>query len=193
MDNMTADQFLHNQVITGAKLNVSDFDTNLKTVITDFNKRLNAFNMKPTDAGLLSLQAQSRLIAQHIYDYYVDKDDQTADFMNTATTKVEIKEAIKEIKEESKDPKPEPKPTDPNPAPIEPPAPPAPPAEEEPKNKNEKALHSLFSKGVKEGITKAMLKAEGFDTELASIRGCRVGKYNLHKSFSDTTYRLERI
>jgi hypothetical protein len=210
MSYIQLDQFPHNQLIARTKKNVSDFDNNLKVVITSFNKKHNGYKLKATPAQEEELMALSHIITQNIYDYYVDEEDQNVDIKpGEEITPTEIKEIASDIKDADKEEKPAPvtppvqvAPVDPAPAdpkPLDPPAPaapeqkPAPTGEPEPTNKNEKALYLLLKEGVSSGITKAMLKAKGFNTDIASIRGCKVGGYRLFKEFSDTTYNLEKV
>ncbi len=192
-------EFPHNQIIEECKLKVSDFDDNLRTVITTFNKRYNDYLRHKKEVIFLELKATSTLISQNIYDYYVDKKDQET-VITPDTTKKEVKEVIKEIKEEIKNPDPAPTPPTPapEPKPADPtPAPPAPaPQENEPTNKNEKALYLIFKEGIFEGITISKLRENGFDTSSwgpLGVRGCRVGAYHLVKNFSDHVYKLSKV
>lgn len=200
---LTLDQFPHNELIAESKIKVSDFDDNLKQVITDFNKKHQTYKSTKREDFLPSLKALSTLIMQNIYDYYVDKSDQEVK-IGDEPTKGEIKKVAKEIKEEIKDtppgasdgkpePVPTPEPPTPTPTPQPVPTPTPEPTEEEPSNTNEKALFLLKKEGIVEGITKAMLKEKGFDTGAwgpLGITGCRVGKYVLYKGFSDSTFKL---
>lgn len=202
------DDFPHNQIIKGCKINVAEFDDNLRIAIADFIKRHGAYKLKGSEATLKVLTATSNIISQNIVDYYVDDEKQKVEITpSTELTPVEVKEVIKEvkeaIKEENEPPviapvvspvnppvsKTEPKPGDPAPAAT--PAPPA--AAEEFKNKNEKILHDFFTAGKVDNISKVELAKAGFDTSLASIRGCKVGKYELKKEFSDPFYTLKKV
>lgn len=205
MSFVPVENFPHNQIIASAKIKISDLDDNLKTTITAFNRKHNGYKMKPTENTEKELFALSNIISQNIVDYYVDDEDQTVDINANPITPADIKEIVKDIKEAgTPDPVVVPPTTTPAAEPIisklpdvEPPTPTPeltkPVEDPEPTNKNEKALFLLFKEGVTSGITKSMLKAKGFDTDHASIRGCRIGAYHLYKEFSETEYNLKKV
>ncbi len=201
MEILPISQFPHNELITESKINVSDFDENLRLVITDFNKKYDTYRRLKQENLLITLKALSTIIMQNIYDYYVDKTDQDVKIGAEPTKKV-IKEVAKDIKEEIKgegktpEPVKEPVATPPVIAPpvIPPVVPPVVVEETEPTNKNELALFLLIKEKKTEAITIAMLKEKGFDVSSwgpLSMRGCNVGKYILYKRFSDTTFSLK--
>jgi hypothetical protein len=162
---MKIDQFPHMIVLANPKLKFKEFDEDLNLNLDSFQKSFKTWTTKKDPAMLKQLEARSRVIAQHIINYFVE-EDKPAD--------------------------PEPAPADPSPAddpippqdpPVEPPVPPAPP--EKPLPKNEQALKNLFDKGSLEKITVEMLRKEGFDTGLKTplgMKGCRVGSYELVRS-----------
>ncbi len=204
--------FPHSQIIAQAKINIPDLDSDIRILLTDFNKRYTGWKLKENPQGLEVLMAQSNMISQNIYDYYVDKGDQEVEITkDEIISKKEVKEIVEEIKEEKKidngeliiDNKEKTPPvsvskegtTPPADAPPATPLPPAPPTEVEPTNKNEKALYNILKQKA-ENITIADLRAAGFDTSPLGplgIRGCKVGKYKLHKEFSDHVFKLEKI
>jgi ribosomal protein L12E/L44/L45/RPP1/RPP2 len=190
------ESFPHNQIIAKSKINVAELDEDIKTMIADFIRRYQGYKLKWNETSERTLMATSNVICQNIYDYYVDKEDQEV-VITTATelNPVEIKEVIKDIKD-ANEPAPAPAPNPATPAPAAESTPktdPIPtPADEAPKNKDEKILHDLFTGGTT-GITRSELSKAGFDTELVSIRGGRVGKYELRKEPSELTYKLSKI
>jgi hypothetical protein len=197
------ESFPHYQIVAKAKVNMADLDDDLKNMIADFIKRYHGFKLKWNEASERILMSTSNVITQNIVDYYVEDENQKVDIKPTSElTGEEIKEIVKEVKEgiKAEDNPPAPANEPPAPAPVNPPAgnppapaPPAPAAgEEAPKNKNEKILHDLFTEGKTE-VTKAMLSPLGFDTDLISIRGGKVGKYQLKKEPSEPTYKLTKI
>ncbi len=203
------EDFPHNQIIKGSKINVQELEDDLRTMIADFIRRYNGYKIKGTADSLKVLMATSNIITQNIVDYYVDEDKQKVDITPAADlTPVEVKEVIKEVKEAIVEEKEELKIESEklkNPAPAAAPAgtppnppaagtePPAPAPAEEFKNKNEKILHDLFTAGKVSDISKAELAKAGFDTSLASIRGCKVGRYQLQKEFSEPFYKLTKV
>lgn len=196
-----ADQFPHNKVLSGTKVKLNDLDDNLKKVITLFNQKHNGYKLNPSEKSEGELMALSTIVTQHIYDYYIDEEDQEVEIKGPVATPAEVKAIVEEIKEEEKkpdapvvEPTPEPIPdSTPTPEPATPTPQPVQVPDIEPANRNEKALYLLFKEGVTSGITRSMLKEKGFDTDLASIRGCKIGSYKLYKEFSDTTYNLDKI
>ncbi len=203
--------FPHSQIIAQAKINIPDLDSDIRILLTDFNKRYTGWKMKENPDGMKVLMAQSNLISQNIYDYYVDKQDQEVEIKNSEPiSKKEVKEIVEEIKEEVKSEQLIVKSDNVPPvsvvkeeittpvaaaSPAADPLPPAAPIETEPTNKNEKALYNIL-KQKSEGITISDLRSAGFDTSPLGplgIRGCKVGKYKLHKEFSDHVFKLEKI
>lgn len=192
------ESFPHNQIIAKSKINVAELDEDIKTMIADFIKRYQGYKLKWNEASERTLMATSNIISQNIYDYYVDKEEQEVVITpSTELNPVEIKEVIKDIKEAN----------EPAPTPAIPATPaPAPAATESlpktdpivvstnevPKNKDEKILHDLFTAGTI-NITRGELSKAGFDTELVSIRGGRVGGYELRKEPSELAYKLSKV
>lgn len=220
MDIPLIEQFFHSQIITKCKINVSELSDDLRVMITDFNRRYNGFKLKPKEDNLKILTATSNLIGQNIYDYYVSEEDQTVDINpNVEPSKQDIKDVVADIKEEMNKPdgveqNPPAAPVDPAGKPTSGPDPAAggetkpnepvpsqePPKPQEPEyvpaNANDKALHDLFTKGVTENITMAMLKEAGFNTSSSgplSIRGCKTKGYHIYKEFSDKVFKLKKI
>ncbi len=206
MDIPSIDSFPHNQVIAKSKINVNDLDDDIKVMMADFNKRYSGYKLKWSEANSKVLMATSNVLCQKIVDYYVEDEDQNVD-INPASdlTPKDIKDIVKDIKD-ANDPAPapaaDPKPKAgdpapganpaPNPAPAANPDPIVPPADEEPKNKNEKILHDLFKAGTT-SVTRNELSLLGLNMELVSIRGGKVGKYELKKEPSELTYKLSKI
>ncbi len=197
--------FPHSQIIAQTKINIPDLDHDIRTTLTDFNKRYTFWSIKKNDqAKLETLLSLSNILSQSIYDYYVDKDNQEVEIKNSEPiSKKEVKVIVEDIKEEKKieDTPPvsvtkeEITPPAAAASPAADPLPPAAPIETEPTNKNEKALYNILKQKA-ENITIADLRAAGFDTNPLGplgIRGCKVGKYKLHKEFSDHVFKLEKI
>jgi hypothetical protein len=196
------ENFPHNQIIKKASVKVEELDEDLRILIASFTKKYNGYRLKESPSALREIEAFSNIIAQHIYDYHVDKEDQGIKIdKDEPITKEEIKEIVEEIREEKKpepvvapvpdkDLTPDPEPAQkPEPEPIEPLI----QEDPEPSNRNEKALYLLLKEDHTSGITRSMLKEKGFDLDKASIRGCRIGSYMLYKEFSETTYHLKKV
>lgn len=209
----------HNIIIEDSKISVSDLSDDIRIAIQDFIKRHRGYSLKEGQDSGRVLMAYSNLIAQRIYDYYVDDKDQSVEIEGgEAPSKKEIKEIVKDIKESEQEeeeveaPKPAETPIVEStvivttaesiigPAPAA--ADPAPTPEPEPApvviptSRNEKALFDLFSANISENITTDMLKEKGFNTGTTgplSIRGCKVGDYRLSKDFSEKVYKLSKV
>jgi hypothetical protein len=160
---MKLENFPHIIILNRQDLKFKNFDQDLILNLESFEKSLKTWQTKKDAKILEELKAKSKLIAQHIINYYVEEEEEAP-----AADPVDP-------------PAPEPQPADPVPPadPVQPPVP------EKPLSKNEKALKNLFDKGVTEKITVSMLASEGFNTGINSplgMRGCRVGSYELTRA-----------
>lgn len=137
--------FAHIILIAKADIKKKDFDTNLNNAIASFDRRWNSWKgiqSKKYEAGdhnakkaLDVLNSESEILAQHIYDYFVEEEEQVDD-PSVAKMASQIKEVIDEpVKEpEPTKEKDEPEPIKPEPTKSEPVATPEPePLPEPPK------------------------------------------------------------
>jgi outer membrane biosynthesis protein TonB len=211
--------FPHLVLIAKAEIKKKDFSEDLREHIASFERRFNTWKgqqQKRYEAGdplavksHKALVSESTILAQHIYDYFVEEDDQT-NSTNINVVADQIKDAIQNPEPEpAKTPEPtttptpkvepvaepvsEPK-TEPTPEPKATESTPA--SEPESDSDDEKALDKLFKAGTLTGISKDMLRREGFDvgfwSDLTST-GCKCGKYQLFKASKEEFYNLKKV
>ena len=211
----------HIALIAKADIKKKEFSVGLNSTINVFEGRFNAwhksFRKRYEDGNQDAIDrydsfvAESEILAQHIYDYFVEEDEQddSASIDNKAD---QIKDAI-----DDDDGKPVIEPVIPAVEPIVTPPIVEPPIVEpviepiiepiiepvipivEPEkasSKSEQILSDLFKEGIVSGITKEILRAKGFDTSFwgdLSSTGQKCGKYRLSKKVNDELYNLEKI
>jgi hypothetical protein len=207
---MNFNDFPHIQLLKESGKKFLDLSADIKTLLTDFESKFKNWNIKKSPAGLEVLQAQSRILSQNIYDYFVDEEDQSIE--NAPATTEELLIAANEIKaaEDHKEdvvipvviaasatpilnslglPAVEPVITS-TLVPLEPVLP-IEPVESKPSPYNtgpDKAINILFEQG-KEIVTKEELKAAGFNTSFSgplSYRGCETHFFKLIKTDNDS-------
>lgn len=190
----------HSIVINDANIKMKEFDEGLKTAIQGFEKNHFAFmrvngSKLSEEKNILKLrefQETSKILAQHIYDYFVESSEQTPN-----ATVQEIVEDIKEAKEEeviaTPTPTPPPTPT-PNAEPkVQATTQTAPPTKNV--NRNEDALAKIFASGKVDNINENDLINAGFDTgwdSPLSSRGCTCGAYTLSKGKFESRFKLTK-
>lgn len=216
----------HITLIATAEIKKKEFDDKLTNVISSFDKRFETwFKMseKTYERGeVKAVKAyetfidESTIIAQHIYDYFVEDDEQIDD-----ATVNQMADQIKEVINEpppNTDPAPN---NEPPKEPVEPVAPkepiqnvdpppvdttvsPTPPVTDPPpveekeefSSKNEEVLARLYKQGKLTEISKKLLKEEGFDTSWwgnLESTGQKCGKYALSKRTTEEFYNLTKI
>ncbi len=220
----------HIALIAKSEIKKKDFDTNLQNLLDAFERRFAQWKnqkLKRYEAGdpiavksYDVMVSESTIIAQHIYDYFVEEEDQID---NSGTDKLDastVNKMADQIKD-NKDTPPEnntpPPPPIPDPETIIVDTPPAkvpevklddvkdpePPKvdtkvadDPEPEDSDEKVLHKFFKEGKLSGISKAMLHKEGFDTGFfgnLTSKGQTCGKYRLYKESNEEFYNLKKI
>jgi hypothetical protein len=178
----------HEILIEKAKIDVSTLPSEIQNAIALLKSTLIGAKARRDNTRIDQIKANSEIISRHIYDYYVDEDDQNVDDAGSspASAAADIIEAVEENKsagtevsvDGSQDATIEPVETKWTPANN-------PPAElkvDEPRNQNERALANLVSKGLVTNVSKTILRQHGFDTGFTgplSFSGCRCGKYSL--------------
>ncbi len=205
----------HVALIAKAEIKKRDFNNDLNNMIASFDRRFSEwckFNSKKYELNdekamkaYETFLSESTIIAQHIYDYFVEEEDQIAQ-PSVVQAAAQIQDAIADPAPATDPPPVSPvTPSDPvNATPASPPIPPATPsdpppaanADPEPDETNERALHKLYKEGKLTEISRETLKSAGFNTswwgDLQST-GQRCGKYRLYKEKSERLYSLEKI
>ena len=211
----------HIALIAKADIKKKEFSVGLNSTINVFEGRFNAwhksFRKRYEDGNQDAIDrydsfvAESEILAQHIYDYFVEDEEQD-DSSSIDNKADQIKDAI----DDDDDGKPVIEPiipavepivtppivtppiVEPVIEPIEPIIEPTKPVVEPEKasSKSEQILSDLFKEGIVSGITKEILRAKGFDTSFwgdLSSTGQKCGKYRLSKKVNDELYNLEKI
>jgi hypothetical protein len=185
------DKLPHEILIEKAKIDVSTLPKEIQDSIALLKSALIGAKARRDNTRIEQIKANSEIISRHIYDYYVDEEDQNVDDagVSPVSAAADIIEAAEENKSSgtqvpvagSKDATVKPvanviatvKPVE------------NPPAElkvDEPRNQNERALANLVAKGIVTNVSKTILRQHGFDTGFTgplSFSGCRCGKYSL--------------
>ena len=201
----------HIALIAKADIKKKEFSVGLNSTINVFEGRFNAWHKsfrKRYDEGNQdaidrydSFVAESEILAQHIYDYFVEDEEQD-DSASIDDKANQIKDAIDDNDDDGKpiiEPVIEPiAESIVTPPIVEPVIEPIEPAVEPEKasSKSEQILSDLFKEGIVSGITKEILRAKGFDTSFwgdLSSTGQKCGKYRLSKKVNDELYNLEKI
>ncbi len=212
------EQLPHIALIAKAEIKKKEFSADLTNTLNSFERRYDGWwnmNKKKYEVqdpvALKSYEtytSESTLIAQHIYDYFVEESEQVGD-PTIAQMATQIKEEIQGDNAPPVEPvvtppatepitTPEPvaiPPVEPIVPPVTPePAKPVTPDEPEPDGKDERVLARLFKEGVTTGITKALLAEKGLDvgfwSDLTST-GMTAGKYRLIGK--NGIYTLEKL
>lgn len=182
-------QFPHIILINKSGIKLRELSQDVKNSMETFQRRLVGWKMKRSQDSLKFLISDSEILAQHIYDYFVESEDQEAETGNIE----EMAQEIIEAKEEENAI------VEPVIAPVIEPIVPASQPEEialpkqQPLSRNEQALESLLAQGITDDITVKMLRDAGLDTSMfgnLGSRGGKWGKYVLSKSLSDATFKL---
>jgi hypothetical protein len=210
----------HIALIARADIKTKEFSAGLNSTINVFERRFNSWHKSfrkrydegNQDAinGYDSFFAESEILAQHIYDHFVEDDEQD-DSASIDDKADQIKDAIIDDVIPVTEPVIEPvipinepiiEPVIPVTEPVipvvEPIIEPVIPIVEPEKasSKSEQILSDLFKEGIVSGITKEILRAKGFDTSFwgdLSSTGQKCGKYRLSKKVNDELYNLEKI
>jgi hypothetical protein len=169
----------HEILIEKAKIDVSTLPKEIQDSIALLKSALIGAKARRDNTRIEQIKANSEIISRHIYDYYVDEEDQNVDDAGSspASAAADIIEAAEENKSAgtqvpvagSKDAKVK----ETTPANIK---------VDEPRNQNERALANLVAKGIVTNVSKTILRQHGFDTGFTgplSFSGCRCGKYSL--------------
>lgn len=211
------DNLPHVVLINKADIKKKHFSEDLNNALAAFERRFTSFKglqLKKYEAGeegakraYQSLVSESTILAQHIYDYFVEDDEQK----NDASIQVmadQIKDNLAEganagdgsqVQGDGQDKKPDE--TPPSDAGkqgeglSDKQSKPAADAEESFSSNDEKVLAKLFKEGKVTGISRKMLSDAGFDTGFWSdlkSTGQRCGKYRLFKKTFEEFYNLEK-
>jgi hypothetical protein len=175
---MELNKFPHIVLINNADVKRKDLSGGILHFIADFEKSYKGYMLKPTELGLQKLKEKSDVIAQHIYDYFVEDDEQIDD-PSVAQMVNQVKDAVND------EPAPNPAPN-PAPAPID---------DFTPENKDESILHELFKSNITT-VTKDFLKEKGFNTSMWGRLNSKGAIYKTYfivpvKLFS-TTYTINK-
>jgi|GEM_PF-6707035 len=205
------EDFPHIILIAKADIKKRDFDTNLNNAIASFERRWASWKgiqLKKYEAGdynskkaLEVLTSESEILAQHIYNYFVEDDEQVED-ASVSKMADQIKDVIDEpvansVKDSKLNTTPTvddlvPEPTHSDNEPITTPI----ADDSEPDDSDEKVLHKLFKEGKVKDLSKRALGDAGLDisfwSDLTST-GMKCGKYRLHKKAKEEFYNLEKI
>ena len=186
---MNLDQFPHVVLLKQSEIKFKELDEVVKLNIESFEKSFKTWQTKK-DPGMLSqLKARSQMIAQHIWNYFVEEEEQTAQEGDIAAMAEDIKNANENTATGNNSTIPAKNPGAPGSQTG------APEANAKPLSKDEQALKNLFEKGIVTSITLDMLNKEGFNIGMSSKlgrRGCVVGNYELVRMDS-STYNLKKI
>lgn len=71
-------QFPHIQLLNKTGIKIKELSEDVKVSVAAFEKSYKGFVMNKSQKTLTNLQSQSKIIAQHIYDYFVEDDEQNA-------------------------------------------------------------------------------------------------------------------
>ncbi len=85
-------EFPHEILINNAKVKIKALGPGIQAMIDDFRKKHKAWNINKDAKQLEVLKDQSSVISQHMYDYYVEDDDQAEN--------PSLSEIIEDVKEE---------------------------------------------------------------------------------------------
>jgi hypothetical protein len=175
------DKLPHQILIEKAKIDVSALPSEIKESISFVEGAFKGAKLRKEDARMAQIRSNSEIISRHIYDYYVDEEDQNVD--DAGTSPVSAAADIIEASEENQNTSPKVQVDGDQDATVKPSADDnANIAVDAPRNPNERALANLVSKGLVTNVSKTILRQHGFDTGLMgplSFSGCRVGKYSL--------------
>lgn len=198
------DEYPHQALMKKAGLKIEDLDTDLQTVIKDFDERK---RFAKNEGTMTKLSAHSALITQAIYDYYVDDEEQSV-VINEEPTATQVDKIADEIKEEIKeDTTPIETPTGPtgDSAPVTPApeqaessgsdlgneTPTAPEQTPEPSKPDltpvqlatgdEGVIESLYTQGKTTMVTRKELKAAGLNTGMFGKLGATGAYYGKYK------------
>lgn len=171
---MTVNDLPHNQLLNMAGIKLKELSPEAKTSIESINQQFKGYLIKKTPATLEKIKAQSKVLQQHIYDYFVEDGD--------ATTIAGMASDIKDNNEPNGNSSSTSNSSsnvgnNSNGANIEP------PKVQKKTDPNETALKSILESGKMAGITKKDLAEAGFDigmwTTPIERHGCVIGAYVL--------------
>lgn len=212
-DYKKLEEFDHIVLLKATNIKINELSQDIKNVIADFESKFKRYRMQKEESQLKVLDSYSKVIAQHIVDYFVEDEEQTpsatiieqvADVKNAIEEKDEKKEIALIVDAH----------TDPNKAqstPMAPPAPPVappvvtPPTHPTPVNppipspapvyadSDDVVLAKLMEEGKTE-VTKKELVAAGFKTGMFSkltYNGATT-KFFILKKIKEDVYSLSK-
>lgn len=177
----TANQFPHLVLINQSGLKLRELSVDVKNAMGAWERSYKGWGMKKSPQGLEVLISQSKVISQHIYDYFVEEDDQTAKPGDVT----QMAEDIKDTKDDEGANGPA---AGSEPVLVDEKVVKTPTKEVKTEKKlssDETALKTLFEQGKVENISIADLKTVNFGLGIfgqLTRNGCRVGEYELIRS-----------
>lgn len=85
-------QFPHIQLLNNKEIKFKELPDSIKTSIAGFQKRHTGWKMQKSPKALEILKVDSTILAQHIYDYFVEEEDQNAKTGDTTQMIKDIKD-----------------------------------------------------------------------------------------------------